>query len=133
MTGAASTTETVSPKGTPPPTKHKPKIGKLPKTGKHGKVKFKVTCQSRCKLVATETMSKALKRKLHLSSRTAAKLSRTLKARKSARTITLSVSKKVRKAAKAHHVKTLKLKLSVSAKTTGLKAAKKSRTVKVRL
>jgi hypothetical protein len=131
--GAASTTETVSPKGTPPPTKHKPKIGKLPKTGKHGKVKFKVTCQSRCKLVATETMSKALKRKLHLSSRTAAKLSRTLKARKSARTITLTVSKKVRNAAKAHHVKTLKLKLSVSAKTTGLKAAKKSRTVKVRL
>ena len=133
VTGAASTTETVSPKGTPPPTKHKPKIGKLPKTGKHGKVKFKVTCQSRCKLVATETMSKALKRKLHLSSRTAAKLSRTLEARKSARTITLSVSKKVRRAAKAHHVKTLKLKLSVSAKTTGLKAAKKSRTVMVRL
>ena len=86
--GAAATTETVSPKGTPPPAKHKPKIGKLPKTGKHGKVKFKVTCQSPCKLVATETMSKALKRKLHLSSRTAAKLSRTLKARKSARTIT---------------------------------------------
>jgi hypothetical protein len=43
------------------------------------------------------------------------------------------VSEKVRKAAKAHHVKALKLKLSVSAKTTGLKAAKRSRTVTVRL
>ena len=93
-----------------------------------------MTCQSRCKLVATETMSKALKRKLHLSSRTAAKLSRTLKAPTEKRGGDHAQRvRKVRRAAKAHHVKTLKLKLSVSAKTTGLKAAKKSRTVKVRL
>ena len=100
VTGTAATTETVSPKGSPPPTKHRPKIGKLPKTGKHGKVTFKVTCQSRCKLAAIETMSKALKRKLHLNSRTAAKLSRTLEARESARKITLTVSTKVRRAAR---------------------------------
>jgi extracellular elastinolytic metalloproteinase len=133
VTGSAATTETVT-GTTPPPKKHKPKIGKLPRTGKHGKVSFKVTCQSRCKLVAVETMSKALKRKLHLDSRTAAKLSRTLKARKSARKITLTVSKKVRRAAKRHHVKTLRVKLSVSAKTTGLKTVRKHRNVvKVRL
>jgi PKD repeat protein len=133
VTGTATATETVSPKGTPPPVKHRPKIGKLPKTGKNGKVSFRVTCQSRCTLVATETMSKALKRRLHVSSRRAAKLSRTLKARTSARRITLTVSKSVRRAAKRHHVNTLTVKLSVSAKTSGLKAAKQSRTVKVHL
>ena len=109
-----------------------PVVGKLPKSGRHGKVAVKVTCITRCKLTATMTMSRALERKLHLKSRTAGRLSRSLTTT-SARKITLRVSQRVSRAARRRHVKTLKLTLSVTARTADGKRAHRSGTVRVRL
>jgi PKD repeat protein len=111
---------------------NRPRIGTLPKTGKHGKVTFKVTCLSRCRLTASLTFSsRALKRKLHLKAMRVTRISKSIRTT-GARKITLRVPRKVRRSANRHDLKSLKLKLAVSARTSDGKAARKHRTVRVR-
>jgi hypothetical protein len=125
--GRATTPVTVQAKGT-----SKPKLATLPKSGRKGKLTFKVTCLTRCRLTASLTMSKALKRKLGLKKARVTRISRSIRTT-GARRITLRVPKSVRRAANRHHVRTLKLKLAVSARTADGKRSAKHRTVRIRL
>jgi extracellular elastinolytic metalloproteinase len=129
--GSASTTVTVNPGPVPPEVK--PKLGKLPKSGKHGKVVVKVTCRTACKVTGSLKMSRKLEKQLKLKSLTAGSFKRSFAGRTAARKVTIAVSKKVARAARKHHVKTLTLKLSVTAVTPHGKKAHGARTVKIRL
>jgi extracellular elastinolytic metalloproteinase len=109
------------------------RIGKLPRSGRHGKLTIRVTCLSRCRVTASLTMRRALKRTLHLGRARVVRISKSIKT-SGVRRITLTVPRKVRRAADRHHVRTLKnLKLVVSAKTADGKGPTRSRTVRIRL
>jgi hypothetical protein len=126
--GTASTTVVVTGIPVPPA---KPKVT-IARTGKHGKLTITVKCSSACKVTASATIPKSLRKRLHLKSATVAKLSARLK-KAGTKKLTLKISSKARSAAKHHHVKTLGVTVHVTTKDANKKTTKKTGHAKVRL
>jgi PKD repeat protein len=105
--GGGSATATVVVKGPA-----KPKVS-IPSKGKRGKLIIKVTCSSACRVTATGTITSALRKRYHLSSRPVAKLSARL-TKAGTKKLTLRINSKVRSKLKRRHVRQLPLSVRVA-------------------
>jgi uncharacterized protein (UPF0548 family) len=91
-----------------------PIVGTLPRTGKKGGAKFRVTCDASCTVTAKLKISKKLARQLGLKkARTVGSLKKSLAANASKR-LTIKLSGKAKRALKRHHLKSLKATLTVT-------------------
>jgi hypothetical protein len=120
--GSASATVTVT----------KKPIISIASRGKHGKLTLTITCSAPCRATATATISKKLRKRYHLHSRTVAKRSvRLTKAGK--KRVTLTITKKVRKTLKRRHVKQLAVSVRLVVTDSIGARATKTRHAKIRL
>jgi hypothetical protein len=107
-------------------------VGKKPTTtisskGRRGKLTITVTCAAACKVTAAGTITKALRKRYHLRSRTVAKLSARL-TKAGTKKLTLKINSKVRAKLKRRHVKTLPISVRVVIKdATGARTTKTHR------
>jgi hypothetical protein len=125
-------TPTVTPTVTPTPTAGAAPKVKIFKTGKKGRARFTVTCDSRCKGTVTVTVQPATARKLGLGKkRTVARGSFSLAA-KGTRTFSIRLSAKTRKGMTRKQVKRLNTRVTVRVKDAEGQSAKPSRAVKIR-
>jgi len=100
--------------------------------GRHGKLTLTITCSAPCRATATATISKKLRKRYHLHSRTVAKRSiRLTKAGK--KRVTLTITKKVRKTLKRRHVKTLAVSVRLVVTDSIGARATKTRHARIRL
>ena len=102
----------------------------IPSTGRNGGISVPVTCSARCSINATLVISKSLRRKLGLGSRTVAHKGATTS---SQRTVRLTLSKRIKRAMKREHLKSLKGVLTVRASYVDGRRRLTHKTVTIRL
>jgi extracellular elastinolytic metalloproteinase len=108
-----------------------PIVGPLPKTGRKGSVKFRVSCELSCRVTARLKVSKKIRKALRLKSRTVGTLKKSLAAGTSKR-LTVKLSRKAKRALERHHVKKVKTTLSVKASYSDGRLATAHRSVTIR-
>jgi extracellular elastinolytic metalloproteinase len=108
-----------------------PRIGKLPKTGRKASAKFRVACDASCTVTAKLTVSKKMRRKLGLRSRTVGTLKRSLAASTSKR-LTIKLTATTKRALKRHHMRKLKATLAVTARYSDGRHAGARRSVTIK-
>jgi hypothetical protein len=89
----------------------------LPRTGRKGRVRIKVTCKDTCRLTGSLTIDGATRRRVHLGSRTVGRLGPVTF--RGTRTLTITVSRKARSALRRRHVLKLRVGLRLGATVTG--------------
>jgi extracellular elastinolytic metalloproteinase len=104
----------------------------LPKSGRRGKLSFSVTCPLACTVSGKLTLTQRQARALHLKRRTLRKFTRHLKA-SVARTITISVGSKAKRAARRHGRKSVVAVLAINATQADHQDKTARRTVRIRL
>ncbi|HEY1593800.1 MAG TPA: M36 family metallopeptidase [Thermoleophilaceae bacterium] len=104
----------------------------IARKGKHGKLTITVKCSAACRVTASATVSRSVRKRLHLKSATVAKLTGRLK-KAGTKHFTLKIAKRARTAAKRHHTKTLAVTVHVTAKDSHKKTTRATRHAKVKL
>lgn len=89
----------------------------LPRTGRNGRVRIKVKCNDPCRLTGSLTIDSATRRRVHLRSRTVARLGPV--SVRGTRTLTITVSRSVRSALRRGHVTKPRVGLRLAATVTG--------------
>lgn len=97
-----------------------------------GSLGFSLTCAKRCTVSAKLVLSRASARALHLRSRTVRTLARTVTTSKAQR-LSLALPARVRAAARRHHVKTVSVTLTITARYADGRRTTTARTVRVRV
>ncbi len=127
--GGGSASATVVVKGPPGP---KAPSAKIASSGRHGRVTITITCAASCRVTGRGTITKVLKRRYHLRSRTVAKLSARL-TKAGRKKLTLRIKSKVRSALRHRHVKRITVSIRVVIKDANGKRVTRTHRAKVRL
>jgi hypothetical protein len=106
---------------------HKPR---LPKSGRKGRLSFRAVCDLQCRVTAKLKVSKSVRKKLHLKSRTVGKLTRTFGP--GTKRLTIKLSSKTKRAMRRRHVRTIKATLSVTILYSDGRRTSAHRSVKIK-
>jgi hypothetical protein len=111
-----------------------PIASRPPKTGTHGRLRFRVSCDLRCTTTAKLTLSKQLAKRLGLKNkRTVGSLRRTLPAGTADKRLTIKLTKKAKRALKRHDRKRVTATVTVTVRYADGRADVAKRKVTIKL